>query len=456
MSRLLLIYNYTTTLRSASTTKQFETSSTTTIKICCSSSHCLSMLILCGTKKNKLTTPPPLVWNRQNRWLSVEVGGKLTSDSSSDTKNSRLPLGINGSSDSSAYKSNKSDTTSSTVVEARSMEQSLSGTYSTSNGSSNRNNHRFLQGEVLDFARDLRKIRPGDTIHVPYEITITESVHDFWHSAFHSQDRITTSTPFARKIGLQDRILPFSLVLFLTSSMTHADAAKVQVSYENVIYHWPCFAGDTFTKLFQVVSVKNTSDGNHTVIHFACQLVNQRGRICMTAGKRMMFPFTVENANSPVSAASTIRSKLNEQDIYLFRNHILSQARTLLSIGSHSLKRLHTGHLILHRMNRSVSLTQSQQLASLARLTHERHFDVRKYDATCEILVPGGVVLGLTLSAGIIFNHIPYHTYYLTFSSCFLVKPTFCHFFFFFWFIFLFHEIFFFFFSQPRFARNTL
>jgi len=148
--------------------------------------------------------------------------------------------------------------------------------------------------------------------------------------------------------------------------MTHADAAKVQVSYENVIYHWPCFAGDTFTKLFQVVSVKNTSDGNHTVIHFACQLVNQRGRICMTAGKRMMFPFTVENANSPVSAASTIRSKLNEQDIYLFRNHILSQARTLLSIGSHSLKRLHTGHLILHRMNRSVSLTQSQQLASLA------------------------------------------------------------------------------------------
>ncbi len=119
----------------------------------------------------------------------------------------------------------------------------------------------------------------------------------------------------------------------------------------------------------------------------------------MTAGKRMMFPFTVENADSPVS--STTRSNLSDQDIYLFRNHILSQARTLLSIGSHSLKRLHTGHLILHRMNRSVSLTQSQQLASLGRLTHERHFDVRKYDAASEILVPGGVVLGLTLSAGI-------------------------------------------------------
>lgn len=131
--------------------------------------------------------------------------------------------------------------------------------------SQNDSSKRFLQGEVLDFARDLRKIRPGDIIQVPYEVTITESVHDFWHSAFHSQDRITTSTPFSRKIGLQDRILPFSLVLFLTSSMTHADAAKVQVGYDNVIYHWPCFAGDTFTKIFQVLSVRNTSDGNHTV-----------------------------------------------------------------------------------------------------------------------------------------------------------------------------------------------
>lgn len=120
----------------------------------------------------------------------------------------------------------------------------------------------------------------------------------------------------------------------------------------------------------------------------------------MTADKRMMFPFTVEHADSPITSASTIRSKLSEQDIYLFRNHILSQAKELLNIGSHSLKGLRTGHLILHRMNRSVSLTQSQQLASLARLTHERHFDVRKYDTTSEILVPGGVVLGLTLSAG--------------------------------------------------------
>eukprot|EP00547_Thalassionema_nitzschioides_P007293 CAMPEP_0194221874 /NCGR_PEP_ID=MMETSP0156-20130528/31568_1 /TAXON_ID=33649 /ORGANISM="Thalassionema nitzschioides, Strain L26-B" /LENGTH=57 /DNA_ID=CAMNT_0038952433 /DNA_START=38 /DNA_END=208 /DNA_ORIENTATION=+ len=50
-------------------------------------------------------------------------------------------------------------------------------------------------------------------------------------------------------------------------------------------------------------------------------------------------------------------------------------------------------------MNRALTLSQMQQLASLARLTHERHFDIRKYDPSTELLIPGGCVLGLTLSA---------------------------------------------------------
>mmetsp|Transcript_63683 Transcript_63683/g.94547 ORF Transcript_63683/g.94547 Transcript_63683/m.94547 type:complete len:259 (+) Transcript_63683:198-974(+) len=124
----------------------------------------------------------------------------------------------------------------------------------------------YIQGEVLDLAINLQKSTcTGDTIQIPYELTITESIHDFWQSAFHSQDRIHTSTPYARYIGLQDRVLPFSLVLFLTSSMTHADAAKVQVGFGKAVYHWPAFAGDTFKKTFQVQSIRNTSDGNHSV-----------------------------------------------------------------------------------------------------------------------------------------------------------------------------------------------
>jgi hypothetical protein len=122
---------------------------------------------------------------------------------------------------------------------------------------------------------------------VPYELTVGEPFREAWHSAFYCHDRINTSTPFARKLGLQDQVLPFSLMLFLTGSMSHADAAKVQVGFHNAVYHWPGFAGDTYTKRFKVKSIRNTSDDVNSVITFQCELINQRDRVVMSTNKTM-------------------------------------------------------------------------------------------------------------------------------------------------------------------------
>ncbi len=248
-------------------------------------------------------------------------------------------------------------------------------------------------GAIVDHAVNLQSARPGDVIEVPYELTVGGEFREFWHSAFYCHDRINTSTPFARKLGLQDQVLPFSLMLFLTGSMSHADAAKVQVGFHNAIYHWPGFAGDTFTKKFQVKSIRNTSDGNHSVITFNCELINQRGRVCMSADKTMLFEFA---AVAPSEISTPVNPATEQQ---LFRNHLMSKAEILGELGSHSLRTLRPHQLIIHSMCRALSLSQSQQLASLARLTHERHFDSRKFDAKTELFLPGGLVLGLAMSA---------------------------------------------------------
>lgn len=39
-----------------------------------------------------------------------------------------------------------------------------------------------IQGEVLDLAADLRTFRAGDKLEIPYELTVSESMQDFWHS----------------------------------------------------------------------------------------------------------------------------------------------------------------------------------------------------------------------------------------------------------------------------------
>lgn len=246
--------------------------------------------------------------------------------------------------------------------------------------------------QVLDYAINLRTSRPGTEIKIPYELTLTESLHEFWQSSFHFQDRIHTSTPFARSLGLQDRVMPFSLVLFLTGAMSHEDAAKVQVGFGKCVYHWPVFAGDTVKKTFKVERARNTSDGNHSIINFKCRLINQRGRLCMSADKRLLFEFPIPESNIIIPPDKSESSQL-------FRDHLLSKSGVMSKMESHSLTPLQTGSLILHTLTRSITFAQSQQLASLARLTHERHFDIRKYDVKTEIYVPAGLVLGLTVSA---------------------------------------------------------
>jgi hypothetical protein len=108
---------------------------------------------------------------------------------------------------------------------------------------------------------------------------------------------------------------------------------------------------------------------------------------------RMLFEFPVPESNVRMPA-----SPVEDKNEHLFQDHLLSRADVLQGRKSHTLAVLRPGQLILHSLNRSLTLTQSQQLASLARLTHEKHFDCRKHDQT-ELLIPGGLVLGITTSA---------------------------------------------------------
>mmetsp|Transcript_2773 Transcript_2773/g.7763 ORF Transcript_2773/g.7763 Transcript_2773/m.7763 type:complete len:435 (+) Transcript_2773:42-1346(+) len=262
------------------------------------------------------------------------------------------------------------------------------------NNDGQQDGRKKIRGVVLDHSVDLLRVRPGDKLSIPYQSTVTESMVDFWHSAFFDNNRIHTSTPFCRQMGLQDRVVPFSLALFLASAMTHEDAAKVQVGFGNVSYLWPIFAGDTMSQVFTVSKMRNTSDGSHSIINFTCDLINQRNRLCMRADKALLFQFPVPESNL---VARVVEDE--PVDRHLFRDHLLSKATTVLADQpSNSLADLKPGTLILHSMHRALTFSQSQQLASLARLTHERHFDSRRFDRTHEIFVPGGLVLGITMS----------------------------------------------------------
>ena len=250
---------------------------------------------------------------------------------------------------------------------------------------------RTIVAEIIDHAVDLKNARPGETIELPYELTIANSMRDFWQSAFYSHDRINTSTPFARSLGFQSEVLPFGLMLFLASSMSHADYAKLENGYANGRYLWPVFAGDTIKKKFMILSLRPTSDGRHSIFRIHCELKNQRGIVVFTCEKTMLFPFQVVRP-SEVEMKEPQSEKKND-----FLDHLIQKADVLQSLGSQTLTSLRPGQLILHTLTRPISETHCMQLSSLARLTHERHFNTRLFRKE-EMFVPGGLVLGLTCS----------------------------------------------------------
>ena len=105
----------------------------------------------------------------------------------------------------------------------------------------------------------------------------------------------------------------------------------------------------------------------------------------MTADKRLLFEFPVPESKISLPPDESESSQL-------FRDHLLSKSHVLRLRESQSLTALRPGSLILHTLTRSITFAQSQQLASLARLTHERHYDIRKFDKKTEIYVPAGIV----------------------------------------------------------------
>jgi hypothetical protein len=250
-----------------------------------------------------------------------------------------------------------------------------------------------IQGKALDHSLDLTKVRPGDVIEVPYEMTVSSSLRDFFHSAFYTHDRINTSTPFSRSLGLQDQVVPFSLMLFLAEAMSHADQAKIQVGFSRARYHWPAFPGDTFKKRFIIQSLRNTSSGNFSIIDIHCEIRNQRNNVVFTCEKTMMFPFTIPGSTVTVPTQS-LEADVNKQD---FLEHLVKRAETLEGLGSQTLTSLRPGNLILHTLTRPLSQTHTMQLATLGRLTHERHFNTRLYNRD-ELVIPGGLVVALTTS----------------------------------------------------------
>jgi acyl dehydratase len=233
----------------------------------------------------------------------------------------------------------------------------------------------------MERAVDVSQCSIGDTIEVPYEITVSEAWMTLWQSCFYQHDRLYTSVPFAKSLGFQTHPLPFALLLFKTVSMSHVDSTKevLDLGFDNAVYHRPVYPGQTFRKQYSIKGLRTTTDSKGTVATIRCELYNTDHEVVFSVDKQMLFYGQVNEFNK--GERPSYKDKIPES---LFLKYLLEQADRL-PINSH-LAAVEPGQLILHDYSKCLGRSMTASLTCLNRMTHPMLYDTHRWKES-EIVV---------------------------------------------------------------------
>jgi len=270
----------------------------------------------------------------------------------------------------------------------------------------------FVKGGVLKDTRlDLGKVRVGQMLEIPYEMTVDSGWRDQWQAQFYQQDRLYTSHSFARTVGFDQTPMPNCLVLFLALSMSHVDQTRdvFDLRIKHAVYEKPVFPLDTLKRRFVIQDVRESSNGKNVVVDVLCKVFNQHGQRCYSLVKTMMFTKSSlgHNTKSPPLDWTPPESS--------FANTIISRPKR--SRRNENVQRpasfykLKPGQLILHSFQRPVGFS-AMNISTQFRMTHPRLFNTSRFKAKQEIIVATPILLA---SAHACAGHELFETYY---ESC--------------------------------------
>jgi len=238
----------------------------------------------------------------------------------------------------------------------------------------------------------------GQHIEQPYELTVSEGWLAMWHSGFFQHDRLYTSTPFANQLGFKAQLLPFSLMLYQTVSMSHVEEGQeiIDLGFDQVTYVRPGYPGDTFKKSFHIKRLRpSQSHESSTIVTLRCELYNQRNQLCFSCDKVMLYPYEVsrmQRSKDPVESDPTLMPRETSHLLEHIKDNVkkLPPSVTLTSVEP--------GQLILHTYSRPTGLGASSAMNTLFRQAHPLLLNLGRYSRE-ELVLSGPTVLAQTVSA---------------------------------------------------------
>ena len=257
------------------------------------------------------------------------------------------------------------------------------------------------------------KVRLGEIVQTPFEVTVTDSWKSLWETAFLGTKGYFSSLPRSARLGFESLPLPFSLaatmgVAFSVSSLSYY--ARVHLCFRNMFQQRPLMAGDTVKAIFCINSTEKKKGGDgsqYCIAHSTHWLVNQREEVVFQVNKTTMFSPSHCNIQS-TEASQTVgldpvrsihRQRLMQQPECVFLPHL-------------PLPKLTPGQLLVHDFVKIMGESEVRMLCTLLNIVNPHHHNKIRYQAT-DLLVPGPFVMSAALGSSaldigeIVYEDIP-------------------------------------------------
>ena len=254
------------------------------------------------------------------------------------------------------------------------------------------------EGRFPRYGIDTSTAQIGSILEGPHVYTLDESWRMKWFAHFPTSDAVLTSEPAARALGLEERPLPFSLLLNLCLCLSvepFSQTCRYHLGLRDARQVAPVRMGDTVRVRIRVEALRNTSAGDAAVIVTTHLLVNQHDQPVFVLTKDSYYAAIPGLEGRPEIGRSGPAHAAFDAALTLgaYETADGDAARASGAFIPPAL-RVDEGEIILHPAVRPIGWSENLELTTLVRNTHPIHFDAQRHGRE-GIVVCGGFVQAL-------------------------------------------------------------
>ena len=259
------------------------------------------------------------------------------------------------------------------------------------------------RGKTINYGLDYMNAFPGQIIRSPYETTIDESWITSWQAMVQTGNPLETSLNFCQNIGLENRLVPFQLLVNLGLCLvveSFSESSLFHLGISNVVYEKPVFPQDTLRSVMIIDHIVPASNKKYTVFKTRMILVNQKNEVVISMNRNSLFPYIEQSRVLIKSTQDEIADTrlFSKKPSFKFRETLLNSAQKVKAIGFEKPISFKNGELILHSLVRPMGLSNSLAYSTLYKNTHPLHINSARYGME-GLVVCGGFIIPIIHAA---------------------------------------------------------